>query len=252
MRIKCITCDALTRPVYMSAALSPNIVDIELVRRGLHNQPNNLRNQLQSIIDQTDQNYDIVALAYGLCGQAVAGLKAGSLPLVIPRAHDCITLFLGSRGKYKEQFENHPGTYWYAQDYIERDDGSGGSLSLGPGTSTTNLEDEYQTYVEKYGQDNAEYLMTVMGAWQKHYQRAAFINMNIGENRNVKEKAQSQATERGWAFEEVQGNLILLRNLLDGSWMRESAPDFLVVPPHHTVTMVYSEEIIGCHLDSPD
>jgi hypothetical protein len=88
-------------------------------------------------------------------------------------------LFLGNRKRYKEQFENHPGTYWYAHDYIERDDGSGGSLSLGPGSSTSNLDQEYQTFVEKYGQENADYLMSVMGAWQKHYQRAAFIDMKI-------------------------------------------------------------------------
>jgi hypothetical protein len=31
-----------------------------------------------------------VVLAYGLCGGATAGLRAGSIPLVVPRAHDCI------------------------------------------------------------------------------------------------------------------------------------------------------------------
>ena len=64
-------------------------------------------------------------MGYGLCGQATAGLTAAGLPVVVPRAHDCITLFLGSRREYQHQFEDFPGTYWYAQDYVERDDGSG-------------------------------------------------------------------------------------------------------------------------------
>lgn len=40
--------------------------------------------------------------------------------LVIPRAHDCITLYLGSRQRYLEQFNARPGTYWYSLDYLER------------------------------------------------------------------------------------------------------------------------------------
>ena len=107
-------------------------------------------------------------MGYGLCGQATAGLIARDLPLVIPRAHDCITLFLGSREQYQYQFENFSGTYWYTHDYIERDDGSGGALALGSG-SDVQMNDVYDEYVRKYGQDNADYLMEVMGAWQKHY-----------------------------------------------------------------------------------
>ena len=250
MKLKCIACDALTRPVYYSAAFSKNIVDIQLIKRGLHNKPEMLRDQIQLTIDQTEEDYHAIVLAYGLCGQAISGLKARSIPIIIPRAHDCITLFLGNRKRYKEQFENNPGTYWYAHDYIERDDGSGSSLSLGPGTTTSDLDSEYQTYVEKYGQDNADYLMSIMGAWQKHYQRAAFIDMQIGDSSKVKEAAKTQAENRGWVFEEIPGNLILLRNLLDGTWLDEKDQDFLIVQPNQTVTIVYNEDIISCEMIS--
>ena len=121
---------------------------------------------------------------------------ARKLPLVIPKAHDCITLFLGSRARYQEQFEDFPGTYWYAQDYIERDDGSGGSLALGSGLDT-NVDEVYAEYVEKYGQDNADYLMEVMGAWKQHYKRAAYIDLGIGDGSAVAAKAQEQAARRG-------------------------------------------------------
>ena len=249
MKILCIACDAITRPVYLSAATSPHIVDIMLIERGLHNQPEKLRETLQQEIARAKPStYDAIALAYGLCGQATQGLHAKDIPLVIPRAHDCITLFLGSRERYQNHFENNPGTYWYAHDYIERDDDSCGGLSLGSNTEADSLDDEFQSYVEKYGVDNAEYLMTIMGAWKKHYQRAAFIDLGIGDSARVKSQAQSQASERGWTYEEIAGDIILIRNLLSGTWENDNDPDFLIVPPGHSVEMTFDDAIIGCTL----
>src|SRR5512145_92654 len=106
MKMKALTCDALARPVYWAAAHSPHTVDVELLRFGLHTRPNELHNRLQAHIDAAPHGYDAVILAYGLCGKATAGLKARHTPLVITRAHDCITLFLGSRTRYTDEFEN--------------------------------------------------------------------------------------------------------------------------------------------------
>jgi len=110
MRIKCIACDALARPVYLGAAHSPHVVDVVLERFGLHSTPEKLRQILQTHLHAADQagHYDAVALAYGLCGKAIHGLQAGSLPVVVPRAHDCITLFLGARERYQQEFTRCP------------------------------------------------------------------------------------------------------------------------------------------------
>ena len=105
MKLKCLACEALARVVYLCAARSPHIVDVELFRLGWHNDPPDLRGRLQNSIDATSkEGYDAVVMAYGLCGQSTEGLIARGIPLVIPRAHDCITLFLGSRERYKDQF----------------------------------------------------------------------------------------------------------------------------------------------------
>ncbi|HVN52774.1 MAG TPA: DUF1638 domain-containing protein [Anaerolineaceae bacterium] len=241
MWIKCITCEALARPVYLCAAHSPHIIDVELLRRGLHNTPGTLRERLQAIIHQASvPPYDAVVLVYGLCGQGTSGLVAGKLPLVIPKAHDCITLFLGSRQRYQEQFDRHPGTFWYAQDYIERDDGSGSALSMGSGTDVQ-LEAAYDEYVQKYGKENADYLMEVMGAWQSHYQRAAFIDMGLPDASGVEAKARDQAARRGWMFDRISGDLALIRRLLNGDW----DTDFLVVLPGQRVRMTFDEDVIG-------
>jgi len=248
MRLICLACEVLARPLYLCAARSPHIVDIELLRRGLHDKPADLRARLQARIDALSAGpypYDAIVMGYGLCGQATAGLTARAIPVVIPRAHDCITLFLGSRQRYREQFERCPGTYWYAQDYIERDDGQAGTLALGSGPSS-DLQKTYEEYVQKYGQDNADYLMEVLGAWQKYYQRAVYIEMGVADGRAVEEKARSDAARRGWAFEKMAGDLILIRRLLEGDW----DTDFMVLQPGARLEMSYDEGIITSQMVS--
>ncbi len=242
MRLKCLGCEVLARPLYFSAATSPHIVDIELLQRGLHDRPAGLREALQARIDDVSTgHYDAIVLAYGLCGQAAGGLVAREIPVVIPRAHDCITLLLGSRERYRDQFERYPGTYWYALDYLERDDGSGSTLAMGAGTEEQ-LQNAYQEYIEKYGKDNADYLMETMGAWQRYYQRAAYIDVKVRESTAVEGAAKAQAARRGWIFERLEGDLVLLRRLLLGEW----EGDFLVVSPGKEITPTVDEDIIRC------
>ena len=68
----------------------------------------------------TPSGHDAVALAYGLCNNGLAGLEARRVPLVLLRAHDCITAFLGSRDRYARYFEDRPGTYFETTGWLER------------------------------------------------------------------------------------------------------------------------------------
>ncbi len=244
MRLKCIGCEALARPVYLAAARSPHLVDVALLKIGLHNQPNGLRARLQEMVDESaEQGYDAVVLAYALCGKATEGLAARKVPLVVPKGHDCITLFLGSRKRYAEQQALCPGTYWYEQDYIERGRLSEQPVVLG-GASTGTEEDiqkMYAQYVEKYGQDNADYLMEVMGAWRSHYERAVYLDMGLGNGGEVEEQARAEAERRGWRFERMAGDLALIWRLLEGDWER----DFVVLQPGQKIQMTLDEDVIG-------
>ncbi|MBN1874864.1 MAG: DUF1638 domain-containing protein [Anaerolineae bacterium] len=250
LKLKCLTCEALARVVYLCAARSPHVVDVELLKIGLHSDPDALRARLQEKIEAaSSEAYDAVVMAYGLCGKATHGLTAHAIPVVIPRAHDCITLFLGARTRYQEQFTNHPGTYWYVQDYIERTHGedamSVGGLSLGVGTETENMRAVYDEYVAKYGKDNADYLMEVMGAWQQHYNRAAYIDMGVGDGAAVCLETQAVAARRGWTFERLTGDLVLIRRLLDGDWATAATgDDFLILAPGQQIEMSYDESVV--------
>ena len=241
MRIKCIACDVLARPVYQSAARSPHTIDVVLNRFGLHITPLKLRDSLQEQIDNADKAgiYEAVVLAYGLCGKAAHGLQAGSIPLVIPRAHDCITLFLGGRDCYNREFTNCPGSYWFVQDFIERGDTGDMPLSIGAFTAA-DTDTLYAEFLDKYGADNANYLMEVMGDWRTHYERAVYIDLGVGDGNAAVQRACDDAQSHGWRFEQLTGDLVLINRLLSGDW----ETDFLILKPGQTVEMSGTDEII--------
>lgn len=236
---KALTCEVLARLVYHAAAYSPHIVDVELLRKGLHNTPADLHAALQERIDAAE-DFDAVLLAYGLCGQSLEGLRARSVPLVVPRAHDCITLYLGSRSRYAQEFTDNPGTYWYTLDYLERSRNDSGLVVLGSSDLSVDMQSTYDEYVEKYGQDNADYLMEVMDAWHAHYNRAAFIDMEIGDQSVAEKEARRVAEERSWQFDRLQGDDNLVRRLIYGDWDH----DFLIVPPGEMIVQQLTESIM--------
>ncbi len=239
-RLKCISCEVLARPVYHYASQTPHIVNTEVLEKALHNRPEGLRELLQErIVSCSSQRYDAILLAYGLCGKAADGLQAGEIPLVIPRAHDCITLFLGSREKYREEFEREPGTFWFSPGYMERDNSDVTDLFLGPGLSSQ-WTVSYQELVGKYGEDNAKYLIDTMGDWRSNYRRAAFVPGAGGDSKHVEKQAREEAACNGWDFEVVEGSTRLLKKLLFGFWDEE----FLVVPPGQQVQMANDERVI--------
>ena len=243
MRLKVVGCEVLARQLYYIAALSPHVIDIELLAKGLHNEPDVLRAEVQRRVEATDPEvYDALLLAYGLCSNSIAGVRHPGLQMVVPRAHDCITLYLGSAERYAAEFREHPGTYWYAPDYMERNTkGTDRTVGLGASGDDAQVARTYEEYVARYGQDNADYLMEIMGAWQAHYQRAAYIDTTDMPLPDYSERAQEVAGRRGWAFERLAGSIVLLRDLLEGRWDEER---FLTVPPGEAIQPSNDQRII--------
>ncbi len=246
LRLKLIACEVLARQVYYCAALSSHVIDIELVDKGLHTQPDRLRNHLQARLDDVPAGrYAAILLGFGLCSNATAGLHSAHTSLVMPRAHDCITLYLGSAQRYGVEFRANPGTYWYTPDYMERrgSEQDGDMVALGASDDDAELARQYEQYVAKYGRDNADYLMEVMGAWQKHYNRAAYIATADMPLPDYTAQVRRVAERRGWNFQTLEGSLLILRELLEGRWDPQV---FLAVPPGQIVEPTHDERIITC------
>ncbi|MFI5369626.1 MAG: DUF1638 domain-containing protein, partial [Spirochaetia bacterium] len=111
MVLKLIACEVFYREVCLCVATSPHRVDLEFTEKNAHERSDFLRSLVQSKIDTAESGsvaYDAILLGFGLCGNGVLGAAAKKTPLVLPRAHDCCTLFLGSRRAFKEHFSDNP------------------------------------------------------------------------------------------------------------------------------------------------
>ena len=122
-RFKLIACEIFYREVCLAVATAQNIVDIEFLSQGLHDiESTEMCARVQQAVDAADpEKYDAVLIGFGLCNNGLVGLTAHSLPLIVPRAHDCITLFLGSKERYQQIFDENPGTYFKTTGWVERD-----------------------------------------------------------------------------------------------------------------------------------
>ena len=243
MKLYAVACEAVARECYRAAAASPHAITISIKEFGLHNEPDDLRAAIQEEIDRASAagKYDYILLAYGLCSRGTADLIAREVPIVIPRAHDCITLFLGSQERYQREFTEHPGTYYYSPGWVERKEGevNQGDISI---VKNLQAEERFREYVEKYGEDNARYLIEQESLWLSNYDRAAFINMGLGDIDFYRRFTQQVAQEHGWSYEELQGDLRLVDLLFRGDW---DPSEFLIVHPGQRTTESVNSGIIS-------
>lgn len=221
MRLQFIVCKVMQREAYFCAARSPNAIDVVLMEQGLHDEPDRLRREvhkaLQTTRDIQNRPYDATLLGYGLCSNGIVGLSA-EIPVVVPRGHDCITLLLGSAGKYKDYFDSHRGVYWYSPGWIES----------GKQPSKERYENLLEEYRQKYGDDNAKYLMEVEQTWIKEYNWATYIDWGLVDAAKYTQYTKDCADFLGWDYDELKGDPSLMQKLVDGRWSHE---EFLVVKP---------------------
>ena len=186
-----------------------------------------------------ESRYDAILLGYALCSGGVVGLSTKTIPLVVPRAHDCITLFLGDKKRYEEYFFANPGTYFKTTGWIER----GGDLAQDLPESISErlgLNMPVQTMIEKYGEQNAKYLREQI-AKMHFYTKFAFIETGVEPDDSFERQTHELADERGWQFEKLVGDLSLLRRLLGGSW---NDVDFIIVQPGQRIEFSYDGDIV--------
>lgn len=226
-----ISCHVLWRELCYFASISKNIFNFHFLKQGLHNTPDILRQQVQESIDAVDGDYDAILIGYGLCSNGLVDVKARDKKLVIMRGHDCITFLLGSKKRYQEYFDRFPGTYWYSPGWID--------TTLMPSKERLNLI--FQQYKEKYGEENAEYLVQIEQRWIHDYSNAAYVDLGFYETDNYKEFTKKCALELSWHYDEIIGDPQLIINFLDGNWNSE---DFLIVQPGEKVIASHDGRII--------
>jgi hypothetical protein len=210
-RCKLIACAAVIEE--MSPFIPPRM-RYEVLDFGLHTDPKLLRIALQNAINSSAPDIETILLGYGLCSQAVVGLRSGSRTLIIPRVDDCIAIFLGSAAEYQKQCRIVPGTYYLTKGWIESGD---------------TPFSEYDILVKHYGEQRAQCIINQI---LKNYTRLVFINTGNNKLKYYREHARSMAERFNLHYEEIQGSDIVIKKMLYGPWNDE----FVIIPPGETIS----------------
>lgn len=225
LSFKLIACEIYYRELCLLAAQSPDIIDLVFLSKGLHDiGTEKMRARLQENIDQTPPDkYNAILLAYGRCNNGTVGLLTGNNKVVIPRLHDCIGVLLGSAARHQKWFNDHPGTFYRSSGWIERDFIPSDSVMRQLG-----LDLSHEELVEKYGAENASFIIGQLGNWTDTYTDLAYIDMGLTIDQEYIELTRKEAQEKKLNFLRLAGDMTLLRNLVNGNWPES---DFLIAEP---------------------
>ncbi len=183
---------------------------------GLHSIPKQLKQAVQEGIDRIESP-SLVVLGYGLCGNGLDDIRAGKHTLVIPKADDCVAIFMGSRQRYLTQFKQNPGTYYLTKGWFEV-----GSDPLS----------EYEKLLEKYSAETADWLMEQQ---YQHYKCLLFIAHRQEDLDAYRPRALEVAAycdRFGMVYEEYLGSEDFLDQIVEALDRQENWPlNFVVVPP---------------------
>lgn len=240
-RLLLVACRVFERELEVLARSAKTELEIHYIEIALHQQPGaQLRAALQEEINTVpEEDYDAVAIGYGLCNRGLVGLKARGLPVVIPRAHDCLGILLGSSKRYLAELEKEPGTYFQSCGWIEH---LPADRTLRPLAAGARLPVNPEELVARYGEDAAQFLMAEYARFTQHYKRLAFISTPVAKVEERDRKAAEISQQQGWTYESLPGDLGWLRRLVDGEW---GDKEFLVLKPHQRVAFTSGDNLIA-------
>lgn len=181
----------------------------------LHLSPEKLKEGLRVAVAAADRPGATIVLGYGMCSNAVLGLRTQHATLVAPRVDDCIAMMLGSNAAFAAQSEKVRGSYYLTKSYLE---------------DCNTILTEYDKLVEKRGAERAEQLMGLM---LDHYTRLVLIDTGRHDLAPYRERVEDFAARFGMTVEDVPGTTELVDALVVAGW----GDDFVVAPPGHELTL---------------
>lgn len=205
-----LACSVFEQEIALLAGDAPHIKETRFFEIGLHDHPDRLRATLQENLAAVDTRTDIeaVALVYGLCGRGTAGLRPLRHKLVIPRAHDCITVFMGSKEAYAGHQRRCPTCYYYTPGWNR------GRRVPGP----EKLAALKEALERRFDPDDVDYLLEIERAQWAQHDTATYIDLGTEDAETEADYARRCAEWLGWKFERIRGDASLLRDLLHGRW----------------------------------
>ncbi len=239
-RLLLVACRVFERELEVLARSAKTELQIHYVEIGLHEQPGaQLRAALQEEINTVpEEDFEAVGLGYGLCNRGLVGLKARGLPVVIPRAHDCLGILLGSSKRYLAELEKEAGTYFQSAGWIEH---LPADRTIRPMAAGGEMSVKKEEFIAKFGEEAAQFLIEQYAKFTQYYKRLAFISTPVANVDGRERKAEEIAKQQGWKFEKLSGDMGWLRRLVDGEWHDR---EFLVLKPHEKLSLSYGDDLM--------
>lgn len=193
---------------------------VEFLEMGLHDQPDILRREVQTTVNRLEANLKLktILLFYGVCGNGLIGIQSSRCRLVLPRAHDCVSILLGDLKVHEAILKENPGTYFYSPGWVR-----GRRV---PGPDRDKRLREY--YGDKYPDDQelVDDLIEADRETYAHHNCASYVDVTA--NREAESYCKDCAVSLGWEYRRLKGNPALLKDLLSGNW---DSSRFLVTEP---------------------
>lgn len=190
-------------------------VECQKMEARLHIRPKLLAEALATAVAAADEPGATIVLAYGMCSNAVLGLRTDHATLVVPKVDDCIAMFLGSNAAFQAESAKAPGTYYVAKAYLDECD---------------TIFSDHEALIEKRGLERADQMMCLL---LDAYTRIVIIDMDRRGLGSSTTRVTAFARRFGLAVEHVQGTTRIVDALIAGEW----GDDFVVAPPGHELTL---------------
>lgn len=215
MRNVILACEILEDEINKARKEAGNQDPIVWIDSSLHMFPQKLHDKLQEEIDRIDSELeaDNIVLSFGYCGNAIVGLKSLKSNLILPQANDCIDLFL-YQNEDKTSIRSS-GCYFLTRGWLK---------------SKYSIVNEYDRYLEKYGQKKTERIMDAMLA---HYQCFTLIDTGAYSLEDCVPIASEAARKCNMQLCTKKGSISLLTKLFSGKW----DANFCIVPPDSPITL---------------
>lgn len=208
-----IACETLREELSLIMDARSCSYPVVWVDAGKHVWPDKLRAAIQEALDALPPSCTTALALFGFCGNAMVGIRSPDHVLVLPRAADCIPLFLGSQAAREAAGVR---TYFFTEGYLR---------------SAGNIATEFKETAKRHGK---KYALRVIKMMMEHYRNIAVIDTGAFETARVLEELADLSQTINIPVSVIPGNLRLINALLAGDWNRD---EFLVIPPGETVTL---------------
>ena len=197
MSLGVICCRVLEREVRAVIRDVPEVTHLEVMDWGLHTFPDVLLQTLTERIRSLEDNVDAVMLGYGRCLALDRLPDDFKVPVFYPEGDDCIGVLL-SQERYTQELMEEAGTWFLTPGWTEM------------GMEFVFHELQVNRFAEK-GIDPIRLAHRML----KDYTRALFIDMHLGDQEELLQKAQEIATEFDLRLVSTPGSLTRLQATLN-------------------------------------